>query len=177
MTTIEYNKLLEYGVSKKTLEKGCLRFSKGLSSSWNNKLDSTGTRVVELDSIPEATRTKYGIPSGNDYLSVQIIEQSNHDFEATKAKEEKEYLYNAYFSNWINYVSLYSQRYAYNKNTQLANSQQSAKDHAFWVAMVEVTGSTEYTIHGKLIVGYDYYKELKKQVVLTVKIEDRKSVV
>jgi transposase InsO family protein len=171
MITIEYNKLLEYGLSENTIVSGCKRFRKGLSSSWNNKLDSTGTRVVVLDSIPEATRTKYGIPSGNDYLSVQIIEQNNQDFEATKAKEEKEYLYNAYFSNWINYVSLYSQRYAYNKKTQLANSQQSAKDHAFWLAMVEVTGSTEYTIHGKLIIGYDYYKELKKQVALTVKID------
>ena len=171
MTTIEYNRLLEYGISLKSLEMGCYRYRKGLSSYWENSKDSTGTRVVVLDSIPEATRTKYGIPSGNDYLSVKIIEQSNQDFEATKAKEEKEYLYNAYFSNWINYVSLYSQRYAYNKKTQLANSQQSAKDHAFWVAMVELTGSIDQAEHGRLITGYSYYKELKKQLILTVKID------
>ena len=91
MITIEYNKLLEFGIPFEIVKKGCFRFRKGLSSSWKNKLDSTGTRVVELDSIPEATRTKYGIPSGNDYLSVKIIEQSNQDFEAKKAKEEKEY--------------------------------------------------------------------------------------
>ena len=171
MKAIDYNKLLEYGIPLKSLEMGCYRYRKGLSSSWSNRIDSTGVRVVELDSIPLKTRQKYGVPSGLEFMAQNIVEQSNQNYKEEYEQYEKEILYNSYTVDYLQYLPLYSQRYAYNKKTQLANTKQSAKDHAFWVAMVEVTGSAEHTIHGKLITGYTYYKELKKQLILTVKID------
>lgn len=171
MTAIDYNELLQYGIPIKTLEKGFLRFSKGLSSSWNNRLNSTGARVVELDSIPLKTRQKYGIPSGLEFMAQKIVEQSNQQDQAENEEYEKEVLRQSYSVDYLKYLPLYSKRYAYNKKTQLANTKQSAKDHAFWLTMVELTGSIDQAQHGRLITGYAYYKELKKQLILTVKID------
>ena len=171
MTTIEYNQLIKYGIPTELIRKGTYRYLNGLSSSWANRKDSNGLRVVELESIPLKTRQKYKIPTAQELLEEEIVEQSNIDYRAEREQLDKELLNNAYTRDFINFISLYAPRYAYNKKTQLANSKQSAKDHAFWLTIVEITGSTHHTIHGSLVTAYEYYKELKKELFLTAKID------
>lgn len=168
--SITYNSLIvDYKVSEKTLENGCLRYRQGKSKSWQNFKDPLDKRkvLINIDSIPEPTRKKYNIPTAQEYAEQKLTEQENKMREAkeTRYKLEKAALIEAYTSEWFAYLNLYERLFSYSQNTKIRFSKQFAKEHAFWLKMVEITGSKYTTYSGRAAVGYELYLELSKELV------------
>ena len=70
---VDFEFFKSYKIPEITLKQGCLRYRQGKSSNWINKPDNIDKRkiLIDLDSIPERTRLKYGIPTGAEYLEQQ----------------------------------------------------------------------------------------------------------
>ena len=181
MYFILYKNLLNvYNVSEKTLEVGCLRFRQGKSKSWANKKDLTDKRkvLVDLDSIPEPTRQKYNIPTGIEYfeqqeLKTKITKQEQKERqEELQTNTEKRSLVDAYNNDWIQYLSIYRKMYAHNTIKCEENAQLSAREHAFWLAMIEITGNKHRGTFGKAEDGFRYMNELRTELVFTSNINN-----
>lgn len=179
MYYIHFDALIDRGISSNTITDGCKKFRKGTSKRWENKKCSVDGRkvLINIDSIPEATRTKYNIPTGIEYFKNQQEQELIKKQEALEAQKElaanteKLALYNAYQNDWVNYYSIYKERYKDNKRcNDLARL--SAKEHAFWLSMIDVTGNIHRGIFGKAEIVFEYYLDLKKELVFSHSIKN-----
>lgn len=157
-----------FNIPEATIKMGALKYRKGLSKSWQNFRDPLDKRkvLINIDTIPESTREKYGIPTAQEYAEQKLIEQENkaRNEKETRYNLEKFALINAYNNEWIPYVNLYERLFSYSRKTQIRYSKQFAKEHAFWVKMVEITGTKFSAYHGKVQEGFNLYCELKAQL-------------
>ena len=66
---LTYDELVGYGVPEWTIKSG-MRRSRGGNFSWDNRPDPSDRRkkLISYDSIPQATITKYGIPSREELI-------------------------------------------------------------------------------------------------------------
>lgn len=192
---ISFEDIVNYGVDKEYLKLALNRFRQSKTKSWQNKKDPTDGRkvLINLDSIPEGTRLKYNIPTGKEYLEQQYekkrqeriafelkLEQEKIDKQAS-LEREKEILANAeimalrdaYNNQWLQYYSLYKERYkeAVSKRRE-EYAKLSAREHAFWLTMVDVTGNKYKPSWGKVEIGFAYYLELKKELVFSRSIKN-----
>lgn len=174
-----FDDILKYGISNKYLKKALHLNRNKKTLSWQNKKCAFDRRkvLIDIDSIPEVTRTKYNIPTGIEYfeqqqekekIQKQLLKEKENEL---LANSEKASLYNAYNNNWIEYYSTYSERYKKHiKREYLAKL--SAKEHAFWLAMIEVTGNKYKCTFGKSEIGFGYYQELKKDLIFSSSIKN-----
>lgn len=147
---------------------GTLNYRKGTSNSWQNFKDPLDKRkvLINIDTIPENTRLKYGIPTAQEYTDNKLIEKENElrTQKELTTKLEKAALIEAYNNEWVPYLNLYERLFGYSQKTQIRYAKQFAREHAFWVKMVEVTGTKFASYHGKIQEGYALYIELKNQL-------------
>ncbi|EKT3964729.1 transposase family protein [Flavobacterium psychrophilum] len=186
MCYISFNELLGYDVPFNTISDGCKKSRQGKTKSWENKKDIDDKRKVwiNLDTIPDGTRKKYNIPTGREY-NLQRIAKLETDQEREKieryenqqreieiiSNSEKLALRDAYNNHWIQYVSIYKERYSTNKDCDKL-ARQSAKEHAFWLEMIEVTGGSTRGQFGKAEVCFEYLLDLKKELIFTNSINN-----
>ncbi len=189
--------LISFGLDSNTIYSGCKRFRQGKTKSWENKKDPNDKRkvLINLDTIPDGTRKKYNIPTGAEYQAQQreakrqeVIafmtqierERIEKEVDQQLAEErEKEILENsaklalrdAYNNHWLKYYSLYKERYSSRKDCDKL-AQQSAREHAFWLKMVEVTGGIWRGEFGKAGICFEYLQDLKKELVFTQTINN-----
>lgn len=163
------------GVSKNTIADGCKRYRQNRSVSWANKKDPNDKRkvLIDIDSIPEPTRKKYNIPTGREYYEKQVEDEWNAtQEEIRKEKElradaEKSALHNAYKNDYMRFVAIYKERYSYKITTDDSEAIVSAREHAFWLKMLEVTGTEFKTYDGGCKRGYKLYMELKSELTFS----------
>lgn len=177
---IEQSKLESiYEVPRESILTGTKRYRQGKSKSWENKKDIFDKRkvLINLSTIPDGTRLKYNIPTGIEYFKQQQEKELIEKQEVLEAQKElvsnteKLALFNAYQNDWISYYSIYKERYKDNKRCdELARL--SAKEHAFWLSMIDVTGNIHRGIFGKAEVGFEYYCALKKELVFSHSIKN-----
>ena len=162
---VKYNDLIEdYSVSKKTIEAGTSRYRKGSTSSWKN-FKENGIRYIDIDTIPANTRKKYNIPTAEQLQAIQEKEQNSRANLLSNPDAAK--LHHAFSEAYMGYLQLYWDRLAYSQENQIKLSTQYAKEHAYWVQMVHLTGTLEKTTYGKVSEFFKIHKELiKNEVVL-----------
>ncbi|TRX39071.1 Mu transposase C-terminal domain-containing protein [Flavobacterium restrictum] len=175
MYYIPFNSILDYTVPFNTITDGCKKYRQGKSKSWANKKDTNDKRkvLIDIDSIPEPTRKKYNIPTGREYFEQEELDR----YTATQEKIQKEKelradveklaLHDAYNNGYMPFVAMYRERYSYNRTIKDDVAVLSAREHAFWVKMVEVTGTKYKTYDGGCKRGFNLYMELKKELVFT----------
>lgn len=172
---INFEEVVSYGVSKDTILYGCNRFRQGKTKSWANKKDPIDKRkvLIDLDSIPEPTRTKYNIPTGIEYFEQQEL-KAKIEHQKQKERElnlqtniEKRSLMDAYNNNWLQYLSIYRKMYVHNAVKCEEHAQLSAREHAFWLAMIDVTGNMHRGTFGKAEDGFRYMNELRSELIFT----------
>ena len=194
---VSFEYLLSLGVPLKTINSGTIRYRKGLSKNWENKKDPEDKRkvLINLDTIPDGTRKKYNIPTGAEYQAQQreakrqeVIafmlqierEKIEKQVDQQLAQErEKEILENsaklalrdAYNNHWLKYYSMYKERYSSRKDCDKL-AQISAREHAFWLEMVEVTGGIWRGEFGKAGICFEYLQDLKKELVFSQTINN-----
>lgn len=176
---VSFSDILNYGIGAKYLKTAIKRYRQGESISWANEKDKSDKRkvLIDLDSIPQSTRAKYNIPTGVEYFKQQQERELIKKMEAIEAKNkltanvDKNALFNAYNNDWINYYSIYKERYKENKRCDdLARL--SAKEHAFWLSMIDVTGNMHRGIFGKAEIAFEYYVDLKKELIFSHSIKN-----
>lgn len=177
-----------YNVSEKTLEAGCLRYRQGKSHSWKNKKDPKDRRkvLIELDSIPEATRLKYNIPTSAEYIARQTAERDaenlrlHEEWEKTQAELEKERLFrieeakdkdlkalhsayqgNEYKKYYLDYQKLLDYR---TESKKIA--EKLARENAFWLKVVNLCNGYGYTKR-----CFELYSLLREKLGLTVNLK------
>lgn len=179
MFYISQNEILEFGVPEKTIFNSTLRYRQGKSHSWANQKDPKDRRkvLIDIDSIPEPTRKKYNIPTGKQYFEQKQQEAYKAEQERIqrenklRANAEKSALYNAYHNDYFQFLDLYEKKYSYSMDyKELANI--SAREHAFWLKMIEVTGSKFKTFDGGCKRGLNLYLELKNELVFSSHISN-----
>ena len=142
---VENNIILKYNVSEDTIKSGCLRYRQGKSSNWINKPDNIDKRkiLIDLDSIPERTRLKYGIPTGAEYLEQQnqLLAEQLQKEKAIQSDKELKMLYDAYHSGYYDYVAYYQEVFQ-NKRPKIREEQSvlHARSLAYWLTMVKISG-------------------------------------
>lgn len=164
-----------YKVPTDVIKTGTKRNRKNKTQSWVNKKDPKDKRkvLIDIDSIPEATRKKYNIPTGKEYFEKKEIENYTATQERIQLEKdlrnstEKSALYDAYNNDYLPYVSLYKERYSYRLKSNDKDAILYAKQHSFWLKMIEVTGTKHKTFDGGCRRGYNLYMDLKKELVLT----------
>lgn len=168
MVNLEFKEILKYGISENYLKVCLSRFRNNKSKSWQNFKDPLDKRkvLINIDTIPENTRLKYNIPSAQEYAEQKLIEQENKLRIETETRYnlEKSALIEAYTNEWIPYVNLYDRLFSYSRKSQIRYSKQFAKEHAFWVKMVEITGTKYSAYHGKVYAGFQLFSELKSEL-------------
>jgi transposase InsO family protein len=168
VVNLEFKEILRFGISENYLKVCLSRFRNNKSKSWQNFKDPLDKRkvLINIDTIPESTRLKYNIPSAQEYAEQKLIEQENKLRIETETRYnlEKSALIEAYTNEWIPYVNLYDRLFSYSRKTQIRYSKQFAKEHAFWVKMVEITGTKYSAYHGKVFAGFQLFSELKNQL-------------
>ena len=178
----------KYNLPTSAVAIGCYRNRQFKTKSWQNKKDPTDKRkvLIDVDTIPDGTRLKYNIPTGKEYRELQL-----KAFEAQKEQEkieryqaqlrekelaesvEKTALLMAYNDNWVEYYPIYLERYKERckdaKTTQKIEqmAKLSAREHAFWLAMIDVTGNKYRSNGGKTQLAYNYFLDLKKELVFS----------
>ncbi|SHH84887.1 integrase catalytic domain-containing protein [Flavobacterium johnsoniae] len=169
------------------IKTGTKRYRKGVSKSWANKKDVHDRRrvLIDLDSIPDLTRKKYNLPTGAEYKE-QLNEQVANELYVMKEKERQTELFeaekrssyefqallDAYNNDYRQYVPLYREHFSYNMVNLEKRAIQSAKDHAFWLAMIDITGSVDNVLYGMAEKAYHYYMRLKENIILGCKINN-----
>lgn len=169
---ISFDKLIDYGVSRNYIKTSTKRYRQGKSLSWSNKKDPTDGRkiLIDIDSIPEATRKKYNIPTGLEYYELQEVKRIETEEKRKKlaselrTNSEKEALYNSYHSDYLKYMPLYQKHFSYSDKHGYEIVKQMAQNHAFWVAMVSVTGNKYKVNQGGNKRGFELYTELKSEL-------------
>ena len=79
----------------------------------------------------------------------------------------------AYNDNWVEHYPTYLERYKERckdgKTTQKIEqmAKLSAREHGFWLAMIDVTGNKYRSNGGKTKLAYSYFLELKKELVFS----------
>jgi transposase InsO family protein len=169
---------LDFGIPTESIKTSTKRYRQGKSHSWANQKDPKDRRkvLIDIDSIPEATRKKYNIPTGKEYFEQKQQEAYKAEQERIqranemRANAEKSALYNAYHNDYFQFLELYEKRYSYSMEyKELANL--SAREHAFWLKMIEVTGSKFKTFDGGCKRGHSLYLDLKKELIFSINIE------
>ena len=178
---VPFETILLHGVSEKYLKKALNYSRDGKSHSWLNKKDETDQRkvLIDLDSIPPRTRQKYNIPTGIEYFEQQLeLEERAREHRRQKEierKENKEYaeLENAYLNNWHKYYSYYMEVFeSRHPEKQKELSKLYAKNIAYWVKMVEITGGKYNKIHGSLKLAFNIHLKLRKELEFTSTFEE-----
>lgn len=149
-----------YNVPSGTVDSGVNRFRNGKTENWLNVKDPDDARkvLISLDHIPNTTRVKYSIPTKTQYL-----EKDNKRNEALAKffnKQCIEHLTHSYFEGFGDFHHLYWERLAYSKNKQTILSEQLAREHAYWVKMVDLTGTLEKAHYGKLKEYFGFHKKI-----------------
>ncbi|HFG0564865.1 Mu transposase C-terminal domain-containing protein [Flavobacterium psychrophilum] len=176
---VTFEILVGFGLDANTIYSGCKRYRQGKTKSWQNKKDATDARkvLINIDTIPNATRLKHGIPTGKEYSEQRLqqyeAEQERQKIERHEAQErektilasnELQALRNAYYNEYIQYIPLYKEYYAGNKRIEHL-SQLSAKEHAFFLEMIDVTGGIYRGDWGKAEQGFNHYRLLTKELI------------
>lgn len=164
-----------FKVPFQTLRTSTKRNRQGKTQSWSNKKDLKDKRkvLIDIDSIPEPTRKKYNIPTGKEYFEQQELERYTAEQEKIKRDKElrtnaeKSALYNAYNNDYFPFVELYREFYGSNNNIPAHLPILSAKEHAFWLKMIEVTGTKYATFSGGCKRGFKLFMDLKNELVFT----------
>ena len=168
-------------VPTESIKTSTKRYRQGKSQSWANKKDLNDKRkvLIDIDTIPEPTRKKYNIPTGKEYFK-QLELERQRELEAKKIAQyeqlekakkdrldiERTALFDAYTNDYMPFLALYNERYTYRKD--LGNLViLSAKEHAFWLKMLEVTGTLYKTFDGGCKRGHSLYLDLKNELVFT----------
>ena len=176
---IPFDELLNYGVSDMYVKTALKNYRQGKSHSWANQKDPKDRRkvLIDIDSIPESTRKKYNIPTGKEYFEQKQQEAYKAEQERIqrdnemRVNAEKSALYNAYHNDYFQFLDLYEKKYSYSIDyKELANI--SAREHAFWLKMIEVTGSKFKTFDGGCKRGLNLYLELKNELVFSSHISN-----
>ncbi|PDS23801.1 DDE-type integrase/transposase/recombinase [Flavobacterium branchiophilum] len=190
---ITFRELLSYGISEKYLKNAVKNYRQGKTKSWANKKDPNDKRkvLIDLDTIPEPTRKKYGIPTGKEHQEqkneAKRLERIEWEAEQERQKvvryeaQEREkqieasddlsVLRNAYNNGFLEYLALYKERF---KNLKNCNERALlyAKQHAFWYQMLFVSGNLHRNKHNKSKTVFEYYLLLKKELHLTPEINN-----
>lgn len=177
---IPFSVVLSYGISEKYLKFAIHKY-RNSSKSWQNKKDEADSRkvLIDLDSIPPRTRQKYNIPTGIEYFEQQLEKQAQErESRKQKEKERKEnqeyaLLEYAYHNDWHKYYSYYLNLFENRhpeKQTELAKLY--AKNIAYWVKMVEITGGKYNKIHGALKTAFKTHLKLRKELEFTSSFEE-----
>lgn len=183
---VTFEILVGFGLDANTIYSGCKRYRQGKTKSWQNKKDATDARkvLIDLDTIPEATRTKYGIPTGKEY-SEQRLQEYEAEQERQKigrheaqerektilASNELQALRNAYNNDYIPFLPLYREYYENNPRIEYY-TQLSAKEHAFFLKMIEITGGKHRGDWGKAESCFKHYRLLTKELVFFRNIQN-----
>lgn len=178
---ISFNELLSFGVKESYLKVALFRNRNGSTNSWRNtRLEDDQRKVlIELDSIPESTRLKYGIPTGEEYQrqideeknAKQIeklkIESDKKEFEALQtANNSIKRLVYAYESDFQQYIPAYTKRFSYNNKLSPELPIQYAREHAFWIEMIYMTGNEYSHEFGAISKYFPLFMECKKHIKL-----------
>lgn len=177
---VSFKEVASFGVDVGYLKKATNSYRQGKSKSWANIKDPNDKRkvLIDLETIPEPTRQKYNIPTGIEYfeqqeLKAKIAEQEQKERKnELQASAEKRSLVDAYNNEWFQYLSIYRKMYEHNKYKCEEFAQKSAREHAFWLAMIKVTGNMHRGTFGKAEDGFKYMIELKKELVFTTHINN-----
>lgn len=169
-----------FGVPTESIKTSTKRYRQGKSQSWANIKDPNDKRrvLIDIDTIPEPTRKKYNIPTGREYHKQKELQRQAEQeaelheqklqaeqFKKDRLNIEKSALYNAYNNDFMQYLQEYKDRYSHNKvGGEMALI--SAKEHAFWVKMLEITGNKHKSFDGGCKRGFGLYLELKMELVL-----------
>lgn len=167
---IQYEELTTiYSVPESTIKDGCRLYRKGEIRSWYHLKDREDKRKVwiYLESIPERTKKKYNIP-----FTWQEYAEQKAQAELERKKAEKEFeeqedlktLLSAYKEHWQEYYPLYLDRLSYNKKQSDKYALGYAKEHAFWLAMVTISGGKYGTVHGVVPQCFELYKKVTQKV-------------
>lgn len=167
---ISYEELITvYNVPEETVKTSCKRYRQKKSKSWTNFKDTFDKRKVwiHLKSIPERTKQKYNIP-----LTWQEYEEQKERAEIERKKFEKEFeeqqdlkaLLFAYEEQWQEYYPLYLDRLEYNKKKSDKYAMPYAKEHAFWLAMVDISGGKYGTAFGVVPKCFELYQKVAQKV-------------
>ncbi len=167
---VSFETLVGYGVSEKYLKNAIKNYRQSKSLSWANIKDPKDKRrvLIDLDSIPEGTRKKYGIPTSVEYTEFQRIEQHKQLQKEKELKEstDKLALIYAFQNEWVEYYQMYFERLAHRPKTQQQRAVLFARTHAFWLKMVELTGSKFKADWGKPKHGFALYNDLRNDLDL-----------
>ncbi|MBP0904173.1 hypothetical protein ACFSKN_08170 [Mariniflexile gromovii] len=164
---VTYTELLSFGISESYLKKALCYYRQKKSQSWENIKDFNDKRKVwiKLETIPKGTKEKYNIPTAEQLQAIQEKEQSSRANLLSNPVAAK--LQHAFSEAYGGYLQLYWDRLAYSQENQIKLSTQYAKEHAYWVQMVHLTGTLEKTTYGKVSECFKIHKELiKNEVVL-----------
>ncbi len=174
---ITYQELLFYGVSESYLKKALNQYRQGKTRSWFHVKDTQDKRKVwiYLDSIPKGTRHKYHLPSWEEYQAQKEqkeIKQKKEEQEFEETKDLKNLLY-AYQEKWHEYYPLYLSRLEYSKKTSDKYAIPYAKEHAFWLAMVDISGGKYSTPFGTMYHYFELYTKITERVPFVSVISHR----
>jgi transposase InsO family protein len=186
---LTFKELTRLGIPIATIKYGVMRYRKELSSSWKSLKDSNDARkiLIELDSIPNRTKEKYNVPTSEEYQQKRNevarikYEAEKIAYEKEKAKQEEKFikeqlfasdverksLVEAYNKNWFQYLETYRKWYAHNPKRCEELAEQSAKDYAFWIQMLSITGTEYKAYRGKVKIGFEHYQDVKNRIKLT----------
>lgn len=164
---IEYKELLSHGVSEDALKKGITRNRQGKSISWQNTRDFQDKRkvLIYIKSIPERTRKKYNIPTTEEYeiqKEKEALERINLEKEIQQNRELSALL-DAYENRFISHIEEYQNYLSYSKKQAAKYAIPYAREHAFWLRMVQITGIPK-PYYGKLQEGFNMYCLLKYKI-------------
>ncbi|QTE22392.1 DDE-type integrase/transposase/recombinase [Polaribacter cellanae] len=173
---VPYKEILSYGISVNTLKNGLFNFRKGKSPSWENIKDAKDKRkiLINLDTIPKGTRTKYNIPTSEDYKKLQSKDFSNNT--TLLDGPNAEYLLNAYSKNYQQYINIYWNRLAYSSDKQNELAIPYAKEHAYWLEMIHLTGTLEKATYGSIKRMFKIHLALIKKSEIILQSEVRSAI-
>lgn len=175
--SLSFDDIVNYGITKSYVGKATYLYRQGKSKSWKNFKDLRDKRKIwiDVDTIPEPTRQKYNIPTAEEYFEqrrlaeqekLQKIEEKIQKEKELRANAEKSALHDAYHNEYIPFLDIYEGLYNYHKDCkELAIL--SAREHAFWTKMLEITGTRWATYNGGCKKGFKLYMELKGDLELT----------
>ncbi|AND63643.1 hypothetical protein AX766_04220 [Flavobacterium covae] len=162
----------QFCISKNLITTSCKRYRQGKSKSWENIKDPTDNRkvLINLDSIPEATRKKYNIPTGIEYYEAEQLRRSEEEAKkkelltSLKNDKNKSLLYDAYKNNYVQYIPIYQEFFKNNKKTTPETIRKMACNHAFWIAIVKITEKSNKTASISIRTAFQLYSELANEL-------------
>lgn len=179
MNFVDIQYLSNFGLSKQYLKKKLSECRKTDTPLWKSKKESLDQRkvLIDLDSIPEGTRIKYGIPTGAEYQlqldsirNAELLEQSKEEHEKKEWEELQKTdnrikrLIHAYESEYQQFLPYYIDRFSYNERLKNELPIQYAHEHAFWLEMVYLTGNQYASEFGEVAKHFPLFMECKKHL-------------